>query len=97
MHIIYIDQLICCIAHSNYTDIHLEDNKKITAAKTLKEIEQILHNFKPFIRIHHSNIINIDKIVGINKTDNNFSVVMINTMELAVSRSKKEKLLHLLQ
>ena len=97
MHIIYIDQLICCIAHSNYTAIHLEDNKKITAAKTLKEIEQILHNFKPFIRIHHSNIINIDKIVGINKTDNNFSVVMINTMELAVSRSKKEKLLHLLQ
>jgi len=97
MHIIYIDQLICCIAHSNYTDIHLKDNKKITVAKTLKEIEQILHNFKPFIRIHHSNIINIDKIVGVNKTDNNFSVVMINTMELAVSRSKKEKLLHLLQ
>ena len=96
MHIIYIDQLICCIAHSNYTDIHLEDNKKITVAKTLKEIEQILHNFNQFIRIHHSNIINFDKIIDINKTDNNISVIMSNKMELAVSRSKKEQLLNLL-
>lgn len=96
MHIIYIDQLICCIAHSNYTDIHLEDNKKITVAKTLKEIENILQNFNQFIRIHHSNIINFDKIIDINKTDNNISVIMSNKMELAVSRSKKEQLLNLL-
>ncbi|HOY42480.1 MAG TPA: LytTR family DNA-binding domain-containing protein [Chitinophagales bacterium] len=96
MHIIYIDQLICCIAHSNYTDIHLEDNKKITVAKTLKEIENILQNFNQFIRIHHSNIINFDKIIDINKTDNNISVIMSNKMELAVSRSKKEQLLSLL-
>lgn len=95
MHIIYIDQLICCIAHSNYTDIHLEDNKKITVAKTLKEIENILQNFNQFIRIHHSNI-NFDKIIDINKADNNISVIMSNKMELAVSRSKKEQLLSLL-
>ena len=46
MHIIYVEELICCIAHSNYTDIHLENNKKITVAKTLKDIESILLNYQ---------------------------------------------------
>ncbi|HOY42117.1 MAG TPA: LytTR family DNA-binding domain-containing protein [Chitinophagales bacterium] len=93
MHVIYVDELICCIAHSNYTDIHLENNKKITVAKTLKEIENILNNYSQFIRIHQSNIINIDKIIDLLKADNNLSVQLNNKMELAVSRSKKDELM----
>ena len=89
MHIIYVDELICCIAHSNYTDIYLEHNKKITVAKTLKEMESILHNYAQFIRIHQSNIINTNKISNLIKSDNN--------MELAVSRSKKDQLLEYLK
>lgn len=93
MHVIYVDELICCIAHSNYTDIHLENNKKITVAKTLKEIENILSNYEQFCRIHQSNIINTDKIIGLLKADNNLSVQLTNKMELAVSRSKKDELM----
>ena len=93
MHIIYIDELICCIAHSNYTDIYLENNKRITVAKTLKEIEQILSNYKQFMRVHQSNIINLNKIKDFSKIDNNLMVRMNNDMELAVSRNKKEEFL----
>ncbi len=93
MHIIYVDELICCVAHSNYTDIFMEHGKKITVAKTLKEMESILHNYTHFIRIHQSNIINANKISNLVKMENNLSVLLTNDMELAVSRSKKDHLL----
>lgn len=97
MHIIYIEELICCIAHSNYTDIHLENNKKIFVAKTLKDIESILSNHKQFIRVHQSNIVNINKIIDFVKLDNNLSLKLSNDMELAVSRSKREELIERLK
>lgn len=97
LHVIYLDELICCVAHSNYTDVYLENNKRITVAKTLKEIEQILSNFKQFIRIHQSNIINLDKIENIVRHENNIFVFMANRMELAVARSKKDELLERIQ
>ena len=71
----------------------VENNKKITVAKTLKEIENILSNYEQFCRIHQSNIINTDKIIGLLKADNNLSVQLTNKMELAVSRSKKDELM----
>ncbi len=95
MHIVYYNQLICCIAHSNYTDIHLENSKRITVAKTLKEMEFILGKNTRFIRIHQSSIINIEKIRKISKTEYNLVVTMANNMELSVSRSKKEHFLEL--
>ncbi len=96
-HIICFDKIICCTAHSNYTDIHLEDNKKITVSKTLKEIEVLLENQHQFLRVHQSNIVNINKIDRIIKADNNLSIIVRNGLELAVSRSKKEELLEKLQ
>ncbi|MFN8295277.1 MAG: LytTR family DNA-binding domain-containing protein [Chitinophagales bacterium] len=96
MHMIYIDELICCMAHSNYTDIYLEHNKRITVAKTLKDIEQILSNYKQFMRIHQSNIINLNKLVDFSRVDNNLLVRMNNNMQLAVSRNKKEEFLSLI-
>jgi len=93
MHIIYVDELICCIAHSNYTELFLKNNKKITVAKTLKEIENILNNYAQFIRIHQSNIINTLNISELIKTDGNLIVKLTNNMNLAVSRSKKDELM----
>lgn len=93
LHVVYVEDVICCIAHSNYTDIHLIDNKRITVSKTLKEIESILHNYEQFCRIHQSNIINTLKISKLIKTDGNLIVKLTNNMDLAVSRSKKDELI----
>lgn len=92
-HIIPTDELICCIADSNYTNLHLTKNKKIIVAKTLKEIESILAVNGNFLRIHQSNIINVDKINKIIRQDSSIFILMSNGMELAVARSKKDELL----
>ena len=92
-HIININELLYCSAHSNYTDIHLVNEKKITISKTLKEIEIMLVNQPLIIRIHQSNIVNIDKIIHISRTENSLSLLMSNHVELSVSRNKKEELL----
>ena len=92
-HIIATDELICYTAESNYSHLFLTKNKKIMVAKTLKEIEAILEINENFLRIHQSNIINLDKIENIIRQDNNIFVVMSNGMELAVARSKKDELL----
>lgn len=93
MHIIYFRQLVCCIAHSNYTDIHLESGKRITVSKTLKEIAFIVDEYPEFMRIHQSTIINFNKIKTVIKTEYNLNVVLQNEMSFLVSRSKKDKFL----
>lgn len=90
MHVVHYNHVICCIAHSNYTDIYLTESRRITISKTLKEIEFILSKYSKFIRIHHSSIINIEHINKVSKTENYLSVLMINEIELSVSRSKKD-------
>jgi len=89
--VIKFDDVICCVAESNYTRIHLADGKKIIASKTLKEFETILH--KPnFFRIHHSYLINLDHIQRINKADGCI-VELPHNIQLDVARSKKDELL----
>lgn len=91
MHVLNFDNLIYCTADSNYTTLHLED-KKIIVAKTLKEIEIILSNHTQFLRIHHSTIVNISKIIKIQRVEQNIFVLLKNNIELAVSRSKRDML-----
>ncbi len=93
MHVLFYNQVLYCIAHSNYTDIYLADNHRITISKTLKDVEFMLSKHPNFIRIHHSNIINMDYVIKLTKTESNISATMIDGIELSVSRSKKEKIL----
>lgn len=92
-HIIYFSELIYCSAHSNYTDIHLDSGMKITISKTLKEMEILLENQASLLRIHQSNIVNINKILRISRTDNSLILLMSDNAVLAVSRNKKDELL----
>jgi two-component system LytT family response regulator len=73
-------------ADSNYTHIHLADGKKITASKTLKEIEKLLPSF--FIKTHTSHIINRNKMAKYIKGDGGY-VVLTDSVTVPVSRSYK--------
>jgi two-component system, LytTR family, response regulator len=89
--VIRFDDVLCCVAESNYTRIHLADGTKIIASKTLKEFETILH--KPnFFRIHHSYLINLNHIQRINKVDGCI-VELPHKINLDVAKSKKDELL----
>jgi two-component system, LytTR family, response regulator len=89
--VIRFDEVVCCIAESNYTKIHLTDGSKIVASKTLKDIENLL-NKRNFFRIHHSYLINLKHIQRISKTDG-CTVELSNNISLDVARSKKDELI----
>ncbi len=89
--VIKFADVICCIAESNYTRIHLADGSKVVASKTLKEFEAILYLSK-FFRIHHSYLINLDFILRINKTDGCI-VELPHNIHLDVARSRKDELM----
>lgn len=91
LHFIKIKDILYCISDSNYTNIHLVNNKRILVSRTLKEIEAILTD-DDFLRVHHSNLINLKMIERYIRGDGG-SVIMDDGKELSVSRSKKDTLL----
>ena len=85
------DEIIRCESDSNYTHIFLANGKKITMAKTLKEVEENI-NGGPFFRIHQSHLVNMNHISKYIKGDNAY-VVMKDGTQLGISRNKKEAFL----
>ena len=79
---------ICYLqADNNSTDIHLNNGEMITAFKTLKHFENVLH--APFVRIHNSYIVNIDYVSRIH-TGNAVCYIKNTAIKLPFSKSYKE-------
>jgi two-component system, LytTR family, response regulator len=85
------DEIIRCESDSNYTHIFLANGKKITMAKTLKEVEENISG-TPFFRIHQSHLVNMNHISKYIKGDNAY-VVMKDSTQIGISRNKKEAFL----
>ncbi len=91
MIILPINDILYMKANSNYTYIHTIDEKCILISKTLKKIETtIIQN--PFLRIHHSYLVNPKHIIKIIKHQGT-SILLINNLTLPISRSKKDLVL----
>jgi len=82
------DEIIRCQSDSNYTHIFLANGKKITMAKTLKEVEENIEG-SPFYRIHQSHLINMNHVDKFIKGDGAY-VVMKDGTQISISRNKKE-------
>jgi two-component system, LytTR family, response regulator len=82
------DEILRCESESNYTHIFLANGRKVTVAKTLKEVEE---NFggAPFFRVHQSHLINLNHINKYMKGDSAY-VVMADGTTITISRNKKE-------
>ena len=91
LQMIPIDSIITCTSEGNYTTLHLKNKQKITASRNLKEIEEILED-RPFIRVHHSWLVNINEINKYVKGEGGY-LVMNDGSSVDVSRSRKEMLL----
>lgn len=88
MQFFHADEILRCESESNYTHIFLTNGKKITTAKTLKDVEESL-DFFPFYRIHQSHLVNMNHISKVSKADGGY-VVMDDGTQIAISRNKKE-------
>ena len=91
LRMVTVNSIINCTSNSNYTMLSLKNKEKITASKTLKEIEELLEDFS-FIRVHHSFVININEVERYVKGDGGY-LIMSDGSTIDVSRSRKEFLL----
>ena len=89
-----VHRILFVEADGNYSTFWLTQEEKLVVSKTLKEIESILEEFG-FLRVHHSNVVNIRKVKRYIRGDGGF-LVMENGREVSVSRSRKNSLLHAL-
>jgi len=92
---IAVDSIISCTSDSNYTTLNLKGKQKITASRTLKEIEEMLEGLS-FIRVHQSYLVNQHEIDKYVKGEGGY-LVMSDGMAIDVARSRKEMVLKKLQ
>jgi two-component system LytT family response regulator len=88
---ISIKDIVYCEAVSNYTKIHMKDNKTHMVSKTLKDYENMLSNHH-FFRVHHAYLINTKEIKKYVRGDGGY-VIMNNDACIDVSKRKKEAFL----
>jgi len=81
-------------SEGNYSGIYLTNGKRLVAAKTLKEFEEMLLN-NGFLRIHHSHIINLHHLQSYMNKDGGY-VILTNKETFPVSKRKKADLLKVL-
>lgn len=90
--LIPVDQIVNCEANENYTLIYLKNKTKITACRTLKDIEELLKDFGNFIRIHHSYVVNLNEVSKYIRGEGGY-LVLSDGSTINVSRNRKEVLL----
>lgn len=95
LQMVAVDNIIHCTSDSNYTILMLKDQQRVIASRTLKEIEELLEDYS-FIRVHHSNVVNLNEICKYIKGEGGY-LVMSDGSSVNVSRSRKEGLLKKLQ
>lgn len=88
---ISLNNIIRCESDVNYTTLFMKNNHKLTVSKTLKEFEEMLHDYN-FYRVHNSHLINIDHIKSYNKRDGGI-VIMDDGSEVEVSVRRKDSFL----
>ncbi len=88
--VLQIEDILYCQADDNYTQIFLQDKKKLVS-KTLKYFEDALTE-SGFARVHKSYLVNVNAITEYRKGKGG-SVVLSNGKEIMVSPAKKKDLL----
>lgn len=88
------NNIICCEANSNYTNIYMIEGRKKLISKTLKEFQDMLmphHFFRP----HNSFLINLNRVSEFIRSDGGY-LVMENKIKIPVSKGRREELMDLL-
>jgi len=88
--VLQIEDILYCQADDNYTQIFLQNKKKLVS-KTLKYFEEALSE-NGFARVHKSYLVNINAITEYKKGKGG-SVVLFNGKEIMVSPARKKELL----
>lgn len=86
-----VESIISCESQGNYTHLFLKDKRKVIASRNLKDTEELLVDY-PFIRVHHSYLVNINEVEKYIKGEGGY-LLMSDGSSINVSKSRKELLL----
>lgn len=92
---ILLSEIIFCKVDDNCTIFYLISKQKITATKTLKWVDELLHSHQ-FFRVHDSYLINMRHIKKYKKGGEGGVVELTDRLEADVSRRKKDDFLKML-
>ncbi|MGE5520148.1 MAG: LytR/AlgR family response regulator transcription factor [Candidatus Dadabacteria bacterium] len=86
-----INDILYCEASGSYTNVYLQDGKKMMACRLLAdfELQLSMHNF---FRIHNSILINMDRVKEYQRHDGGY-VIMENGKQLEVSQRRRKDFL----
>lgn len=90
-----VKDIIRCESDNTYTTFFTTDKRKIMVSKTLKEVEQMLADYR-FYRVHNSHLINLEYIAEYTKGEGGM-VKMTDGSQIDVSRRRKDEFLRLLK
>lgn len=89
------DHIVYCEANNNYTHIFLKGKTKIVACRSLKDMEEQLQDFKCFLRVHHSYLVNLNEVTRYIRGDGGYLILADGTT-VNVSRGRKDALMKFL-
>jgi two-component system, LytTR family, response regulator len=89
---ITVSDIIMCKSEDNCTDFYLTNQKRVTATKTLKWVDEMLSEHH-FHRIHDSYLINLNHIIKYKKGGEGGVVELSEQKEADVSRRRKDDFL----
>jgi len=89
------DHIVYCEANNNYTHIFLKGKTKIVACRSLKDMEEQLQDFKSFLRVHHSYLVNLNEVTRYIRGDGGYLILADGT-NVNVSRGRKDALMKFL-
>lgn len=95
IYFIRVQDIIRCQAEGTYTEFYIAPNQKITVSRSLKEYEDMLMPYD-FIRVHHSHLVNREKIQKYIKADGG-SLLMEYNHHVPVSQRRKAVVLSMLK
>lgn len=84
--------ILYCMAESNYTHIYLKNQHRILASKTLKEFESLLID-RQFCRVHKSWLVNLKQVI---RVESGNILMLSDGAKIEIARRKKEEVLHAL-
>lgn len=92
---VHINDITHLNAESNYTWVHLVQQKKYLLTKTLKDLEDMLH-FPQYFRSHKSHLVNLNHVDKYVRGQGGY-LVMKDQTQIPVARAQKLELLRILK
>ena len=94
IHIVQFSEIIRIEADNGYSNIYVQDGKKLMVCKTLSRIE--LHLQSTFIRVHQSHIINLLHLKYLDRKEG-YVLTMSDNSKVTLSTRKRESFMKQLE